>query len=101
MARAEPPGYPGDAWLRCGQAVARTVEEGSRLDPVHRRTADSARLCWLHAGGNTEGAKTEGRAELSGDLHRGAQICAADLRHDAERDDETPRRSIPVKLGLP
>ena len=45
--------------------------------------------------------EAEGRAELSGDLHRRPQIRASNLRHDAKRDDETPCGAVSVQYRLP
>ena len=101
LAGPEPPRHPGDARLRRRQAVARAAEEGPRLDPVHRRAADRAGLRRIHAGRDAEGAEAQGGAELPGHLHGRAQVRAADLRHDAERDDEAARGAVPVERGLP
>ena len=101
LARPEPERYSGDPRLRRRQAVARTSEEGPGLDPVHRRTADGAGLRRIYAGRDEACAEAEGRAELSGHLHRRAQIRAADLRHDAKRDDEASGRAISVERRLP
>ena len=101
MAGPEPEGHSGDARLRRGQAVARTSEEGSGLDPVHRRTADGAGLRGIHAGRDQAGAEAKGGAQLSGHLYRRAQIRAADLCHDAKRDDEAPGGAVSFKLRLP
>ena len=60
-------------WSRLATTSTRrgaTSEEGSRLDPVHRRAADGAGLRGLHAGRNAAGAEAQGRAELSGHFHR-------------------------------
>src|SRR6185436_18011051 len=39
--------------------------------------------------------------ELPGHLYRRAKIRAANLCHDAKRDDEAPRGAVSFKLGLP
>ena len=101
LARSEPAGYPGDARLRRRQALARTSEEGSRLDPVYRRAADRAGLRRIYSGRDKASPEAQGRAELSGHIYRRPQICAANLRHDAKRDDETPRGAVSVQLRLP
>ena len=42
LGRAEPARNPHDARLRRGPTLARVAAEGSRLDSIHRRTADGA-----------------------------------------------------------
>ena len=81
--------------------MARASEEGPRLDPVHRRTADGAGLRRIHACRDEASAEAEGRAELSGHLHRRSQIRPADLRHDAERDDEAAGGAVSVERDCP
>ena len=55
----------------------------------------------IYACRNEESAEAEGRAQLSGHLHGRSQICPADLRNDAERDDEAEGRAVSVEFGLP
>ena len=92
--RPEPARHPGHARLRRRHAVARAAEEGPRLDPVHRRAADGAGLRRLHAGRDQARAQAQGGAELHGHVHERAPIRAADLRDDAERDDEAPGGAV-------
>ena len=49
LAGPEPARHPDDARLRRRSSVARTAEEGSRLDPLHRRAAGRAGLRGLDA----------------------------------------------------
>ena len=49
LARPEPARHPDHARPRRRRALARAAEEGARLDPLHRRAADGAGLCRLHA----------------------------------------------------
>ena len=48
-----------------------------------------------------QGAEAQGRAQLSRHLHGRPQVRPADLRHDAERDDEAAGGAVSIELGLP
>jgi excinuclease ABC subunit A len=55
----------------------------------------------LHAPGDEGRAARQDRAQLHGHLHQRAQLRAADLRDDAERDDEEARGALHVRRRLP
>ena len=101
MARAEPARHPGHARLRRRHPVARSAEEGSRLDPLHRRAAGGAGVSRLHAEGNARRGAPQGRARVHGHLHGRAQVRAAYVRDDAERDDEEARRALHGRQRVP
>ncbi len=94
LAWPEPARHPGDDGLRRRHALARPAEEGPRLDPVHRRVADRARLRRPHARGNQTRPEAQGHAQLPGHLHRRAPLRAADLRHHRKRLDEEARGAL-------
>ena len=75
LGRSEPTRHFGDTWLRCGSSLARTPQEGSRLDSLHRRTADRSGLCRIHSRRDTSRPQTKRGTRLSGNLHRGPSIC--------------------------
>ena len=70
------------------------AEKRPRLDPIHRRAADRARVCRLHAGGDAPRPQAQGGAQLHGDLHRRAQVRAADLRDHPKRAHEEARGAL-------
>src|ERR1700722_10595296 len=94
MARTEPARPPRDARLRRRPPLARSAEERSRLDPLHRRDANRARLRRLLSEGNARCAQTQGGAKLPGHVHWRAPLCPAYLREYAERADEKARLTV-------
>ena len=73
--------------------VARAAEEGSRLDPVHRRAADRAGVRGLRPGRSAPRAQAARRSRATWAPSPGAQaLRAAHLRQHAERADEEARR---------
>ncbi len=94
VARTESARHPRDARLRRRHAVARFAEERPRLDSLHRRTADRARLRRPHAEGNARRAQAQGGAKLPGHIHRRAPLRAAHVREHAKRADEKARLAI-------
>ena len=71
----------GHARLRRRHALARAPEEGSRLDPLHRRAARGPGLRRLHARRGAARDQAQGGAELHGHLHEREAIRAAHVRH--------------------
>ena len=100
MARAEPARYPDHARIRRRPALARASEEGSRLDPVHRRAADGAGLCRLRCRRGQARAQAQGRAELSGHFHGRQTLRPADVCHYPKPADEEAGRAIPAERGV-
>jgi excinuclease ABC subunit A len=79
----------------------RELSKKAGVDSVHGRSANRAGLRRIHGGGDQAGTETEGGAELSGHLYRCAKIRAADLCHNAKRNDEATGGAVSLKLGLP
>src|SRR6186997_2756477 len=94
LARTEPSRHRHDAWLRRRQTVARAPQEGSRLAPVHRRTAGRSGLRWVDPGRSAASPEAERGAELHGHVQRRAALRAADLREHRERADEEARLEV-------
>ena len=95
VARTEPARHPRDAWDTTSTRPGAIFPKKDRdWLSVHRRAADGAGLCGLHAGRDPPRAQAQRRAELYGHVHRRAQVCAADLREHAERADEEARGAV-------
>ncbi len=88
VARPEPARHRGHARLRHRQALARAVEERSRLAVVHGRAADGAGVCGLRAAGGAACAEAQGRAELSGNVYGRASLRSAHVREYRKPADE-------------
>ena len=101
LARAEPARHPGDARLRRRSTLARTPEEGARLDPLHRRAAGRAGLCRARRRGGAPRAQAQGGAELPGHIHERPASRAAHLRQHAEPADEEAGLAIHAEQRMP
>src|SRR5450830_651080 len=101
MARPELARNSDDTRARRRYAMARSAEEGPRLDPVHRRTADGPCVFRLRCRGSARSAQAQDDAKLSGHLHWREKICAADFRHDAKPADEKTCGAVHGQLRLP
>ena len=79
--------------LRRRSPMARSAEERSPLDSLHRRAAHRSGVCRLRTRRGPAGVEAQGGAELHGHLHQRTPARPPHLREHAERDDEKARRA--------